>query len=160
VTINDKHIEIIVARMLRKVRITDPGDSDFFWGEQIEKDYFIVENEKIIEAGGKPAEAEPILLGITKSSLETESFISAASFQETTKVLTDAATLGKVDELNGFKENVIMGHLIPAGSGLPSYRRLKIRVLSDGSEEAALVHDLDQGASHDWVQEMATTVGD
>ncbi|MDR1590513.1 MAG: DNA-directed RNA polymerase subunit beta' [Puniceicoccales bacterium] len=160
VTINDKHIEIIVARMLRKVRITDPGDSDFFWGEQIEKDRFIEKNEEIIEAGGKPAEAEPILLGITKSSLETESFISAASFQETTKVLTDAATLGRVDELRGFKENVIMGHLIPAGSGLPSYRRLKVRTLSDGTEEADLIDNLANGAGHGWVQEMATTVGD
>ena len=84
------------------------------------------DNERIIDAGGKPAEGEPVLLGITKSSIETESFISAASFQETTRVLTDAATLGKVDNLNGFKENVIMGHLIPAGTGLPLYRRLRI----------------------------------
>jgi DNA-directed RNA polymerase subunit beta' len=159
VTINDKHIEIIVARMLRKVRITDPGDSDFFWGEQIEKDRFIEKNEEIIEAGGKPAEAEPILLGITKSSLETESFISAASFQETTKVLTDAATLGRVDELRGFKENVIMGHLIPAGSGLPSYRRLKIQTLSDNSEEATLIHNLEPEVSPALVEEMVTTVG-
>ncbi len=104
-------------------------------GEQIEKDHFMEKNEEIIEAGGKPAEAEPVLLGITKSSLETESFISAASFQETTRVLTDAATLGKVDELKGFKENVIMGHLIPAGSGLPSYRRLKVNTFSEENEE-------------------------
>ena len=131
VTINDKHIELIVARMLRKVRITNPGDSDFFWGEQIEKDYFLAENAKVVEAGGMPAEAEPILLGITKSSLETESFISAASFQETTRVLTDAATLGKIDELKGFKENVIMGHLIPAGTGLPKYRHVKIETFSE-----------------------------
>lgn len=137
VTINDKHIELVVARMLRKVRVTDPGDSDFFWGEQIEKDEFFAKNREIIEAGGKAADAEPVLLGITKSSLETESFISAASFQETTRVLTDAATLGKVDELRGFKENVIMGHLIPAGSGLPTYRRLKVQpaVLMEKIEE-------------------------
>jgi DNA-directed RNA polymerase subunit beta' len=135
VTINDKHIELIVARMLRKVRITDPGDSDFFWGEQIEKDVFLEKNGEVRDAGGKPAEAEPILLGITKASLETGSFISAASFQETTRVLTDAATLGKVDTLEGFKENIIMGHLIPAGSGLPSYRHLKIRTLGEENTE-------------------------
>jgi DNA-directed RNA polymerase subunit beta' len=126
VTINDKHIEIIIRQMLRKVRITDPGDSEYFWGEQIDRTAFLMDNKRIEEAGGKPAEAEPILLGITKASLETESFISAASFQETTRVLTDAATLGKVDFLKGFKENVIMGHLIPAGTGLPSYKKLKI----------------------------------
>ena len=126
VTINDKHIEIIIRQMLRKIRITDPGDSEYFWGEQIDRAAFLSDNRRIEEAGGKPAEAEPILLGITKASLETESFISAASFQETTRVLTDASTLGKVDLLKGFKENVIMGHLIPAGTGLPQYRHLKI----------------------------------
>jgi DNA-directed RNA polymerase subunit beta' len=108
------------------VRITDTGDTEWFWGEQIERSHFLRENKRIVEAGGKPAEAEPILLGITKASLETESFISAASFQETTRVLTDASTLGKVDTLTGFKENVIMGHLIPAGTGLPKYRNLRI----------------------------------
>ena len=92
-----------------------------------------IENDRIIEAGGKPAEAEPILLGITKASIETESFISAASFQETTRVLTDASTLGKVDTLKGFKENVIMGHLIPAGTGMTKYRKLRI-ALPFGSE--------------------------
>jgi DNA-directed RNA polymerase subunit beta' len=126
VTINDKHIEIIIRQMLRKIRITDPGDSEYFWGEQVDRAAFLSDNHRIEEAGGKPAEAEPILLGITKASLETESFISAASFQETTRVLTDASTLGKVDLLKGFKENVIMGHLIPAGTGLPQYRHLKI----------------------------------
>ncbi|MEJ6603109.1 MAG: DNA-directed RNA polymerase subunit beta' [Opitutaceae bacterium] len=134
VTINDKHIEIIIRQMLRKIRITDPGDSEYFWSEQIDRSSFLAENQRIEEAGGKPAEAEPILLGITKASLETESFISAASFQETTRVLTDASTLGKVDNLKGFKENVIMGHLIPAGTGLPSYKRLKIS-LPFGAEE-------------------------
>ena len=126
VTINDKHIEIIIRQMLRKVRITDPGDTENFWGEQVDRAMFLAENKRIEEAGGKAAEAEPILLGITKASLETESFISAASFQETTRVLTDASTLGKVDMLKGFKENVIMGHLIPAGTGLPRYKQLKI----------------------------------
>jgi DNA-directed RNA polymerase subunit beta' len=126
VSINDKHIEVIIRQMLRKVRISDPGDSEFFWGEQIDRTTFLRENKRLDVAGGKPAEAEPILLGITKASLETESFISAASFQETTRVLTDASTLGKVDGLKGFKENVIMGHLIPAGTGLPAYKKLKV----------------------------------
>ncbi|MDR3274121.1 MAG: DNA-directed RNA polymerase subunit beta' [Puniceicoccales bacterium] len=129
VTINDKHIETIVTCMLSKVRIIDPGDSDFFWGEQIDKDTFMTANKEIIESGGEPATAEPVLLGITKSSIETESFIAAASFQETTRVLTDAATTSKVDKLKGFKENVIMGHLIPAGTGLPMYRYVKINTL-------------------------------
>jgi len=119
--------------MLRKVRITDTGDTEFFWGEQVERTTFMRENNRIIEAGGKPAEAEPVLLGITKASIETESFISAASFQETTRVLTDASTLSKIDHLQGFKENVIMGHLIPAGTGLPQYRDLRI-TLPFGSE--------------------------
>ncbi len=136
VTINDKHIEIIIARMLRKIRVTDPGDSEYFWGEQVDRHDFMKANERIGEAGGKPAEGDPILLGITKASLETESFISAASFQETTRVLTDAATLGKTDHLTGFKENVIMGHLIPAGTGLPTYRRLKITTLGGEALEA------------------------
>jgi len=126
VSINDKHIEVIIRQMLRKVRITDPGDTEWFWGEQIDRTAFLRENKRIETAGGKAAEAEPILLGITKASLETESFISAASFQETTRVLTDASTLGKVDGLKGFKENVIMGHLIPAGTGLPAYKKLKV----------------------------------
>ncbi len=129
VTINDKHLELIISRMLFKVRITDPGDTEFFWGDQVDRFAFMDANENIIEKGGKPADGEPILLGITKASLETDSFISAASFQETTRVLTNAATLGKVDELAGFKENVIMGHLIPAGTGLPKWRRLKIDTL-------------------------------
>ncbi len=136
VTINDKHIELIIRQMLRKVRVSDPGDSEWFWGEQIDRGAFLEENQRIIEAGGKPAEGEPILLGITKASIETESFISAASFQETTRVLTDAATLGKTDYLKGFKENVIMGNLIPAGTGLPAIRNLKIR-FPFGAEEAA-----------------------
>ena len=126
VTINDKHIEVIISRMLRKVKVVDTGDSDYFWGEQVDGWEFEQNNKRIEEAGGNPAKCEPILLGITKASLETESFISAASFQETTKVLTEAATLGKVDNLEGFKENVIMGNLIPAGTGLAAYRRLKV----------------------------------
>ena len=139
VGIEDKHLEVIISCMLRKVRITEPGDTEWFWGEQVERYTFLKENQHIEEAGGKPAEAEPILLGITKASLETPSFISAASFQETTRVLTEASTLGKVDHLRGFKENVIMGRLIPAGTGLPKYRRLRIDPLVDigDSEEEA-----------------------
>lgn len=135
VVIDDKHIEVIISQMLKKIRITDPGDSDFFWGEQVDRFSFMTANDHIEEAGGKAAEGEPVLLGITKASLETESFISAASFQETTRVLTDASTLGKVDDLNGFKENVIMGHLIPAGSGLPMYRNLRIDTLGADHEK-------------------------
>ena len=126
VVINDKHIEIIVARMLRKVRVTDPGDSEHLWGEQVDRTLLVEENAELLGGGMMIAESEPILLGITKASLETESFISAASFQETTRVLTDAATMAKKDHLTGFKENVIMGHLVPAGTGLPLYRRLKV----------------------------------
>src|SRR3979490_649141 len=126
VEINDKHIEIIVRQMLRKVRITDTGDTWLLWGDQVEKVDFEEENKKVVEKGGKPAEAVPVLLGITKASLETDSFISAASFQDTTRVLTEAATLGKVDRLRGFKENVIMGHLIPAGTGFPQHREIKL----------------------------------
>jgi DNA-directed RNA polymerase subunit beta' len=126
VDINDKHIETIVRQMLRKVKITDPGDTTFLWGDQVDRLNFDEENRAIVDKGGKPAEATPVLLGITKASLETESFISAASFQDTTRILTDAATLGKVDFLRGFKENVIMGHLIPAGTGFPLYRRIKL----------------------------------
>ncbi len=129
VTINDKHIEIIVRQMLRKVRITEPGDTVFLWGEQIDKIAFETENERVEKMGGKPAEASPVLLGITKASLETESFLSAASFQDTTRVLTDAATMGKVDYLRGFKENVIMGHIIPAGSGYDIHRKVTLKPL-------------------------------
>jgi DNA-directed RNA polymerase subunit beta' len=105
------------------VKILDVGDSDFLAGEQVEKTIFETENERVRQAGGKPATAEPLLLGITKASLSTESFISAASFQETTKVLTEASISGRVDYLRGLKENVIMGRLIPAGTGLPVYKR-------------------------------------
>jgi DNA-directed RNA polymerase subunit beta' len=126
VTINDKHIEIIIRQMLRKVRITEPGDTPFLWGEQVDRIAFEQENRRVEEMGGEPAEATPVLLGITKASLETESFLSAASFQDTTRVLTEAATLGKVDFLRGFKENVIMGHIIPAGTGFDKHRNIKI----------------------------------
>ncbi|HOE00126.1 MAG TPA: DNA-directed RNA polymerase subunit beta', partial [Kiritimatiellia bacterium] len=131
VEINDKHIEIIVRQMLRKVRISEPGDTGFLWGEQVEKQTFNEVNRRVAEEGRKPAEASPLLLGITKASLETESFISAASFQDTTRVLTDAATLARVDHLHGFKENVIMGHVIPAGTGFSMYRNIKLVPLAE-----------------------------
>jgi DNA-directed RNA polymerase subunit beta' len=125
VKINDKHIETIVRQMLRRVRIQDVGDTGFLVEETVERLEFEGENERVMEAGGKPAIAEALLLGITKASLSTESFISASSFQETTKVLTEAAITGKIDYLRGLKENVIMGRLIPAGTGLAGYKRLK-----------------------------------
>jgi len=122
VKINDKHIEVIVRQMLRRVRITSPGESNFMLGEQVEWWRFEEENERVIAAGNQPAVAEPLLLGVTKASLSTDSFISAASFQETTKVLTNAAMASRVDYLYGLKENVIMGRLVPAGTGLERYR--------------------------------------
>ena len=134
VTINDKHIEMIVRQMLRKVRITEGGDTTFLWGEQVDKVAFEIENERIESMGGQPAEASPVLLGITKASVETESFLSAASFQDTTRVLTEAATLGKKDSLHGFKENVIMGHIIPAGTGFEGHRKLELKPLVDPVE--------------------------
>ncbi|HEX3798935.1 MAG TPA: DNA-directed RNA polymerase subunit beta' [Verrucomicrobiae bacterium] len=137
VTINDKHIEIIVRQMLRKVRITEPADTTFLWGEQIDKIAFEEENARVEKMGGKPAEAQPVLLGITKASLETESFLSAASFQDTTRVLTEAATLAKVDYLHGFKENVIMGHIIPAGTGYDYHRKVQLKHLVELEEEPA-----------------------
>jgi DNA-directed RNA polymerase subunit beta' len=135
VTINDKHVEIIVRQMLRKVRITEPGDTNFLWGEQVDKLEFEEENERVDKKGGKPAEAQPVLLGITKASLETESFLSAASFQDTTRVLTEAATRARVDYLHGFKENVIMGHIIPAGTGFDQHRKARLKPLVEIEEE-------------------------
>ena len=134
VGINDKHIEGIVRQMLRRVRIKEVGDTTFLVDEQVEKYVFERENQRVIERAGQPAVAEPMLLGITKASLSTESFISASSFQETTKVLTEAAICGKTDDLRGIKENVIMGRLIPAGTGLPAYK--KLRLITDAGTDA------------------------
>jgi DNA-directed RNA polymerase subunit beta' len=133
VRINDKHIEVIVRQMLRRVRIKEVGDTGFLVGDQTEKWRFDEENARVLTKGGEPAIAEPLLLGITKASLSTESFISAASFQETTRVLTEAAINGKVDRLVGLKENVIMGRLIPAGTGLPRYNRMEVKVEGSGA---------------------------
>jgi DNA-directed RNA polymerase subunit beta' len=146
VKINDKHIETIVRQMLRRVRIKDVGDTNLLIDDQLERNIFEEENERVLTAGGKPAIAEPLLLGITKASLSTESFISAASFQETTKVLTQAAIEGKVDSLRGLKENVIMGRLIPAGTGLSRYRNVK--PIMESSVEAA-IEELEEPAGED-----------
>src|SRR5438445_430820 len=137
VKINDKHIETIVRQMLRRIRVIDVGDTTFLVDEHVEKYLFEEENDRIVTKGAKPAQGEPLLLGITKASLSTESFISASSFQETTKVLTEAAISGRVDYLRGLKENVIMGRLIPAGTGLAAYKRLSVHVDEPTAEELA-----------------------
>lgn len=136
VDINDKHIEIIVRQMLQKVRVTDPGDTTFLYGEDVDKKAFHRQNRKVIDESGRPAQAAPVLLGITKASLGTESWVSAASFQETTRVLTDAACEGKTDYLLDFKANLIMGHMIPGGIGFFEYRdRVKKYLDLEGEDE-------------------------
>ena len=164
VTINDKHIEVIVRQMLRKVRIVNPGDSKHLPDEQVEKSSLLELNEELQEQGKRPAECAPVLLGITKASLTTESFISAASFQETTRVLTNASINGKVDNLRGLKENVIVGRLIPAGTGMEHHEARKRAKLSgiDAEEEFALFSDISDSASKEEeadllpLQEMGT----
>jgi DNA-directed RNA polymerase subunit beta' len=126
VKINDKHIGVIVRQMLQKVKVLDPGDTDFLEGEHVDKVVFRERNERALKKSHRPATSEPLLLGITKASLTTQSFISAASFQETTRVLTDAAIRGAKDDLLGLKENIIIGHLIPAGTGVYRYSELEI----------------------------------
>jgi DNA-directed RNA polymerase subunit beta' len=126
VRIDDKHIEVIVRQMLQKVRIEDPGNTSFLEGEHVDRIALREENDRMLAEGQSPATFQPLLLGITKASLSTDSFISAASFQETTRVLTEAAIQGKVDYLRGLKENVIIGHLIPAGTGMSKYSRIRL----------------------------------
>ena len=136
VNINDKHIEVIVRQMMRWIKVEDVGDTEFLLDEQVDKFRFQEENERVQEEGGKPASGRPLLLGITKASLSTDSFISAASFQETTRVLTEAAISGKIDYLRGLKENVIMGRLIPAGTGMEYYRNVEVEnPFQDHAEE-------------------------
>ncbi len=135
VDINDKHIEIIVRQMLQKVRVTDPGDTTLLYGEDVDKKNFHRHNRKVIDEGGRPAQAAPVLLGITKASLGTESFVSAASFQETTRVLTDAACEGKTDFLLDFKSNLIMGHMIPGGTGFHEFHDRVAKYLDKDEEE-------------------------
>ncbi len=141
VRINDKHIETIVRQMLQKVQVTDPGDTNFLEDELVDRFRFLDENDKVIVEGGDPATHNPVLLGITRASLLTESFISAASFQETTRVLTEAAVQGKVDALLGLKENVIIGHLIPAGTGALKYRDLDTDVVEESQVFEALAEE-------------------
>ena len=126
VKINDKHIGVIVRQMLQKVKVVEPGDTEYLEGENVDKLMFREVNERVHKKSGHPATSEPLLLGITKASLTTQSFISAASFQETTRVLTDAAIRGARDDLLGLKENIIIGHLIPAGSGIYRYHEIEI----------------------------------
>jgi DNA-directed RNA polymerase subunit beta' len=139
VRINDKHIEVIVRQMLKRVKVTDSGDTTFLMGDNVERFRLIEENQRVVANGADPANYEPLLLGITKAALSTDSFISAASFQETTKVLTEAAVSGRVDHLRGLKENVIMGRLIPAGSGVDEYSRRQVKV--EGQEVERVQHE-------------------
>jgi DNA-directed RNA polymerase subunit beta' len=157
VDINDKHIELIVRQMMKKVRVDQKGDTDLLPGQFVDRFDYARINEAVTESGGETAQAEEIILGITKASLNTDSFLSAASFQETTKVLTDAALEGKIDRLNGLKENVIIGKLIPAATGLKRYRRIEIEPaepLPRGMDDVGLLdHD-------DLAAELGLTDGD
>ena len=137
--INDKHIEVIVRQMLRRVQIVEAGDANYIVGEQVERSELLDENDRVIAAGKIPATYENVLLGITKASLSTDSFISAASFQETTRVLTEAAIMGKRDGLRGLKENVIVGRLIPGGTGLAFHRAKKEKEAWEVEERKALL---------------------
>jgi len=141
--ISDKHIEVIIRQMLRRVNIVDSGETEFITGEQVERGDVMTANEKALEEGKEPARYENVLLGITKASLSTDSFISAASFQETTRVLTEAAIMGKQDELRGLKENVIVGRLIPAGTGL-TYHRSRRQQWQEAEQEASEIEATDE----------------
>jgi DNA-directed RNA polymerase subunit beta' len=152
---NDKHIEVIVRQMLRKVKIKDdPGDTNFLAHQEVDKIRFQEENQRVQMQGGRPAEAVPILQGITKSALSTESFIAAASFQQTTRVLTEAAVAGRYDSLRGLKENVIIGHLIPAGTGSPHYADTHLDIKADAFEDYS--EDLEIGGA----EESETATGE
>jgi DNA-directed RNA polymerase subunit beta' len=155
VKINDKHIEVIVRQMLRRVRIKEVGNTRFLLDDQVERGQFVEENQRVLAEGGKPAVGEPLMLGITKASLSTESFISAASFQETTKVLTQAAIEGRVDYLRGLKENVIMGRLIPAGTGISKYRSATL-LIEDPEEQLPLPEEIDEDAESAYEEEVAS----
>jgi DNA-directed RNA polymerase subunit beta' len=139
VKINDKHIEVIVRQMLRRVTVLNPGETAYIVGEQVERSELLDENDRYTAEGKIPATYENILLGITKASLSTDSFISAASFQETTRVLTEAAIMGKQDSLRGLKENVIVGRLIPAGTGLAYHRARKLKETWELDERNAML---------------------
>ncbi|MGN0865216.1 MAG: DNA-directed RNA polymerase subunit beta' [Akkermansia sp.] len=156
VEINDKHVEIIVSQMLRKVRVLDPGDTGLLWNDEVDRTTLARINRETVAQNGRPADSEPILLGITKASLKTDSFISAASFQDTTRVLTEASTLGKVDMLEGFKENVILGHLIPAGTGFDKYRNIVVEPAPGATPIPRATYDTDEEII---VSEDAISVG-
>ncbi|MBN2543482.1 DNA-directed RNA polymerase subunit beta' [bacterium] len=143
VTVNSKHIEVIVRQMLRKVKILNPGNTPFIQNTQVDKLILQLENERVIGEGGEPANYTPILLGITKASLSTESYLSAASFQETTRVLTAAAIEGKIDELTGLKENVTIGRLIPAGTGFPKYKKIQVEEINEMDEDKFIEENFD-----------------
>ena len=147
VTIHDKHIELIARQMLRKVHIIEPGDTEFLPGDMVARRRFEETNAEVVENGGVPASARPILLGITKASLATDSWLSAASFQETTRVLTDAAISAKSDPLLGLKENVIIGKLIPAGTGMPRYRNVQVRIKPEAIPEYWLARQRELAAA-------------
>jgi DNA-directed RNA polymerase subunit beta' len=146
ITINNKHIEVIVSQMLKKVRVEQPGDTAFLPGDNVDKRRLFEENDMVTAEGGEPATFRPLLLGITRASLTTESYLSAASFQETTKVLSRAAVEGKVDRLRGLKENLIMGNLIPAGTGVRSFRDMKVKDL-----ETDIVHVEEHDENEDFL---------
>ncbi|MEI0560961.1 DNA-directed RNA polymerase subunit beta', partial [Brachyspira pilosicoli] len=152
VGINDKHFALIIRQMLRRLEIIDPGDTKYIVGQYVDKYEFEEENRRYEEAGGSPASGKPVLLGLTKAALNTESFISSASFQETTKVLTNAAIKGKVDKLLGLKENVIIGHLIPAGTGVKLYNKLHVynKEVGDMSND----NDIDSSAKEEDVMQI------
>ena len=144
VNINDKHIGVIIRQMMRKVEIIDVGDTNFIFGQQVDKYQFRTQNDKVMRAGGQPAVARPLLLGITRASLNIDSWISAASFQQTTSVLTNAAIAGDVDNLRGLKENVAIGHIIPAGTGMKKYRELKLFTKDTEDLDAHVANILEQ----------------
>ena len=154
VDINDKHLGIVVRQMLRKVEILKVGDTRFILGQKVDKYRFHDENARVIAEGGQPAIARPCLLGITNASLSIDSFISAASFQETTKVLTNAAIAGSRDELRGLKENVIIGHLIPAGTGMKCYRDVKL-LREDAQELSDRVESVMSERAQESIEELA-----
>ena len=156
VTINDKHIEVVARQMMRWVKIEDPGDTDFLIEEQVDRSRFLTENERVVAEGGQPATGRPLLLGITKASLSTDSFISAASFQETTRVLTEASISGKVDHLRGLKENVTMGRLIPAGTGYDFYRGVEIEADEPPPAPPPSVEELDLEREMEYLVEPET----
>lgn len=155
VTINDKHIGVIIRQMMKKVEIVDVGDTNFIFGQHIDKYTFRKENEKVIREGGLPSIAKPLLLGITRASLNIDSWISAASFQETTRVLTNAAIAGQYDYLRGLKENVIIGHMIPAGTGIKQYKDMKLFTEDQSDLDAHVQEVLEQRRKEKEVEEAS-----